>query len=75
MLLDFRQQVSEVLNKIDEHSSVNTSRRKCKISSKITLVFKPNSQNFVDFHFDTIVCHLIVIFVECVCVCACIVPE
>ena len=73
--MDFRHLVSEVLNKIDEHSSVNTSKRKCEISSKVTLVFKPNSQNFVDYHFDTIVCHLIVIFVVCVCVLTCIVPE
>ena len=51
MLLDFRHPVSEVLNKIDEHSSVNTFRRKCKISSEVTLAFNPNSQNFVDFCF------------------------
>ena len=67
MLLDYQHLVSEVLNKIDELSSVNTSRRKWKIFSKVTLVFKSNSQNFVDFHFDTIVCHLIVVFIVCVC--------
>ena len=73
MLLDYRHPVSEVLNKIDEHLSVNTSRRKCKISSEVTLVFKPNSRNFVNFYFDTIVRHLVVTFV--VCVLTCIVPE